>query len=415
MTATKKLRLQLLQEALALMFIAHLALFGLAIPVPAQETAAPTPSTPETATTTFTAAAGQQVAVLLPLSGDFASLGKELQSGFELGFAFIDAAGRKPDFTVTYLDSASNPETAGTLVTMLASEGRTLVAAGTPLNPCAFTASRAAEDAGLPYIIVGADQDNLINAKSVSSFRLTRTRSALNNCLREFIKNRPSPIQSIGIIHGENACAVRNSRRLRDLVAGLKLDLNIWETYRDNESNFYDLLNLVKERRPELLMLVLKPDMTRKFWLQGKRLELLPPTTIALPDGCFPAAAAETVASTPQTRLIHPAAWQPGDQAATSYPPLKNRFQAAAFAGAELICDAIDRAITEDAAGIRAALEATNLQTVYGPVAFSGPGRGHQNQLPLKLVFEDENGETQIALPLARQGAAIAKPSAKPQ
>ncbi len=418
MFLTKKSPFQSAQRVSTLaltIFLTLFCLFCLVNPLPARENASPAPEpTPETVTAALSTTPGR-VAVLLPLSGDFASLGEEMRSGFELGFAHLDAAGRKPDFTVAYLDTESDPDTAQTLVAMLASEGGTLVAAGTPLNPCAFTASRAAENAGLPYIIIGADQDDLIHDKSLYSFRLTWTRSALNESLKDFIRNRKSAIQTIGIIHGENPCAVRNGRRLRDLVAGLSLDLEIWETYRDDESNFYDLLNLVKERRPELLMLVLKPDATRKLWLQGKRLELLPESTIALPDGCFPAAAAGPVASTPRARLIHPAAWQPDNRGATSYPPLENRLQAAAFAGAEVICDALDRAPSEDAAAIRAALEATSLQTVYGPVAFSGPGRGHQNQLPWQLVFEDENGETQIAVPETKQATPSPKPTTKPR
>ena len=341
--------------------------------------------------------ASPQAAILLPLSGTFAELGQLLRSGFEQGFSYAADHGG-PQIAVSYLDTESDPETARTLVELLASEGQVSLAAGTPLNPCAWTATQAAEKNGLPFLIVGADRDNLINEKSVYSFRITRPRAALEKTLKDFIKSRRPAIRTMAIIRGENPCAVRNARRGRRLCARLGLDLAIWETYRNSESNFYDLLNLVRDRRPELLLLVTSPAATRKFWLQGRRLEIMPENTIALPEDCFPPTPAPADAA-PPAGLLRPARWLPPAAEQGDYPALADYRQAAAFATAQLITARLKDNSSQAPALLAAALEKTSLPTIYGKITFAGPGRGHQNQLPLPLVTTTSEGAVQTIFP----------------
>jgi ABC-type branched-subunit amino acid transport system substrate-binding protein len=346
-----------------------------------------------------------RVAVLLPLSGEFAELGKEFQYGFKLGFNWLDAAGEKPQFSVDYLDTESEPETAGTLAAMVATEGNCLLAAGTPLNPCAFQASRAAEANELPYLIVDADQDNLIGEQSNYTFRLTRPRSALNQLLKRFIASRDPKVKSLAIIYDDNPCAMRNARRIRRFCSGSKLDLVIWEKYREGDKYFYDLLGLLRERRPKALLLVTSTARRDRLWKHGTRLELLPTWTLSLDSGCFPAPTAVLPPSLPTRWLLQPAYWYKNPNYSTT-GLLQNRWQAAAFAAAEVICRVVSETNDESQqnlppspARIVAMMEKLKLETVYGPVAFNGSGRGHQNRLPLSLTGRNENGETKVLFP----------------
>ncbi len=359
--------------------------------LPARLPAAPA-GTPAGATAT--AAAGSptvsssQVAILLPLGGTFSELGKRMREGFESGFNFATAESGLT-VSVIYLDTESDPDTARTLVELLASEEQTLVAAGTPLNPCAWTASRAAEKNGLPLVIVGADQDNLVNEKSAFTFRTTRPRSAFRQLLSGFIKSRRPALQSVAVIKGEKACQVRDARRLRKLCAGLGLDLAIWKTLRSNESNFYDLLNLVKEQRPELILLATGPTAARKFFAQGRRLEIMPPNVIEIPDDCFPQA---PTAAAPPVGLLRPVRWLPPTEEQTPYPELTGYRRAAAFATAQVIVAALEKTTVRTPAAAAAALEKISRPTIYGKIAFTGPGRGHQNQAPWQLATTTPEG-----------------------
>ncbi|MEA1922665.1 MAG: ABC transporter substrate-binding protein, partial [Pseudomonadota bacterium] len=226
-----------------------------------------------------------QIAILLPLSGPFDHIGLALREGFELGFAQqpVDSNLTNHQYKIHFLDSKGDPGTARTLIALLSSESETVIAVGTPLNTTAWSASKACEASGLPYLIVGADQDNLISEKSIFTFRLTQTHAADLEMLSAFIDTQEPKIQSLGIIYGENHCAIRQARRLRKFCADKDIDLAIWETYRSDERNFYDLLNIIKERQPQLLFLATDPAAGNKLCQQGQRLEILPPLTIATP------------------------------------------------------------------------------------------------------------------------------------
>ncbi len=342
----------------------------------------------------------QQIAILLPLSGPFADLGKSLQEGFEIGFdQRTDAIPTLRQYKISFLDSESNPETARSLISLLGSESKTVIAAGTPLNSTAWTASQTCEEIGLPYLIVGADQNNLINEKSVFSFRLTQPRSAVNKMFSAFIDSQDPTIQSIGIIYGENPCAIRQGRRLRKFCANKNLDLAIWETYRRNERNFYDLLNIIKERQPQLLFLATSPIASDKLWQQGQRLELIPPITIATPITCLTASNQPTATSRMDKQILFATPWpKPTNQ--ENPPSPKNNLQAQGFAAAEIILESLNTSPNLTPGEIVKTLETTTMTTAYGQVNFSGPGLGHQNLMPWYLCSYDAEGNNKIVFPI---------------
>ena len=341
-----------------------------------------------------------EIAILLPLSGPFANLGRTLQKGFELGFAQQSQAELTDrQYKIHFLDSEGSPEIARTLIELLSSEGGTVIAAGTPLNTTAWSTSKACEEYGLPYLIVGADQENLISEKSIFTFRLTQTNAADLEMLSAFIDTQEPKIQSLGIIYSENHCAIHQARRLRKFSADNNIDLAIWENYRNDERNFYDLLNIIKEREPQLLFLATTPAAGNKLCQQGQRLELLPPFTIAAPVNCIPTTSKnEAQENRVADHILYPTPWlKPSGQ--ENLPRLDNYLQAQGFAAAELIWETLKKSPDQTSGEIIKTLETTTMATAYGQVKFSGPGQGHQNQLAWYLCSYNEDGTNQLIFP----------------
>ncbi len=361
------------------------------------------------------AANGPLIAVILPLSGPFVEYGEILKKGYEQGFS--DTTGTTaPQYRVKYLDSQANPETARNLINLLSSEGEVAIATGTPLNATAWTVSRACEKNSLPYLIVGADQDNLINKKSVSTFRLTPKHSALKQMLTRFIAAQEPDIKSMGIIYDNSICATKKARKLRALCAAKNIDLSIWkqwQTYSNNRDNFYDLLNVVKERQPEILFLVANPTLTNRLWQQGHRLEITPEATIAIPTGTLTTtpevAAAAGKQNSPASRLIYAAPWvNPGNNLADgeNVSTADNPLAAAGSAAAAVIINCLKKSLNLTAEEISKSMEATRIDTVYGTVDFTTEQSGHQNPAPWYLCRNNENGQTEVVFPAPEKNEA---------
>ncbi len=354
-------------------------------------------------------ASGPLIAVILPLSGPFAENGKIMKQGYEQGFSGTDVSGTTaPQYRIEYLDSKSDPETARTLINLLSSEGEVAIATGTPLDATAWTVSRACEKNGLPYLIVGADQNNLITRKSVSTFRLTPKHSALKQMLTSFISAQKPEIKTMGIIYSNSICAIKKARRLRALCAAKNIDLSIWKqwrTYSNNRDNFYDLLNVVKERQPEILFLVADPTLTNRLWQQGQRLELMPQATISIPtDTITESPAIKTPAEnekSPANRLIYATTWvNPNSlSSAENFSAIDNPLAAAGSAAATVIINCLKKSLNLTAGEIIKGLEKTKLDTVYGSVNFTTEQSWHQNPAPWFLCRKDENDQVKIIFP----------------
>lgn len=357
---------------------------------------------------------GPLIAVILPLSGPFAEDGKTLKKGYEQGFS---AAGKitaqQYQYRVKYLDSQANPETARALINLLISEGEIAIATGTPLNATAWTVSRTCEKNSLPYLIVGADQDNLINRETLSSFRLTPKHSALKQMLTGFMDTQKPEIKSMGIIYDNSICAIKNARQLRALCATRNIDLSIWkqwQTYSNKRDNFYDLLNVVKERQPEILFLVADPTLTSRLWQQGQRLEIMPEATIAIPTSTptatLSAPAAGKNQSSPASQLIYATPWvNPGNNLADEerITVADNQLSAAGSAAAAVIIDCLKKSLNLTAEEIIRNMEATNIDTIYGAVNFTTDATGHQNPAPWRLCRKNVNNQIEIIFPVQEQ------------
>jgi len=354
---------------------------------------------------------GPLIAVILPLSGPFAKAGKILKQGYEQGFSTtsISGATTAPQFRVEYLDSKSDPETARALINLLSSEGEVAIASGTPLNATAWTVSRACEKNYLPYLIVGADQDNLINRESTATFRLTPKHSALKQTLAGFMAAREPEIKTMGIIYGDSICAIKKARQLRTLCAAKNIDLSIWkhwQTYSNNRDNFYDLLSAVKERQPEILFLVGDLTLTNRLWQQGQRLEIMPKATIAIvADTITDSPAVMTAANnerSPAKQLIYATPWVNSGNSLSSeenFTTKNNSLSAAGSAAAAVIINCLKKTVNLTAEEIIKSLQMTRMNTVYGPVNFTAEESSHQNPTLWYLCRNNENGQTEIVFP----------------
>ena len=353
-----------------------------------------------------------KIAVILPLSGPFADYGEALQQGYMLGFAKVTATANivRPRYRIEYLDREASPETACTLINMLSAEGEVAIATGTPLNATAWTAVRACEKNGLPYLVAGADQDNLIGKDTTFSFRLTQKKSSLEQLLTKYMATRKTKIKSMGIIYTEaTADAVNKARRIRRLGTRQGIDLTIWKSWKEyskTKNNFYDLLNTIREHQPQILFLITGQTVANRLWEQGRRLEIMPPATISIPVHCLNCLSRSDpkAAPRPAAQLIYASPWsKTGLNLSTGedISPCRNRLLAQGSAAAEVILSCLQKSRNLSAPAVIQSMESLKTDTVYGKVSFSSAPSGHQNKLTWYLCRNGEDNQAQVIFPVA--------------
>lgn len=342
-----------------------------------------------------------QVAVLLPLSGPFTELGQVLRSGFELGFAGpADAGSQTERFSVSYLDSRGDPENCRALVELLSSQNHTVLIAGTPLNPTAWTTAKTCEKQGLPFLMVWADQDDLISDRSLFSFRLTAPRSALKSALQNLILSQQPAITKLGIIYSPQPCSRLQARRLRNYCADLPVDLTIWEAFPEPEKSLADLLDQIEKQQPQLLLLAVSLEKASSLWLQKEPLQTFPRLSVVV-SNALEASASIPPSSTNNHFLLYPC---PAPTTATlnRYPVFTSQLQAVGYAAAETIRHVLAHSPDFRPETIIRTLENTSLATAGGQVSFSAATAdkpGHQNRFSGCFCYNDSQGRQHSYFP----------------
>lgn len=199
------------------------------------------------------AAADITIGVIAGLTGLGASYGAGIVQGAEMAAREINAAGGINGrlIRLVIVDDATSPARSAVVMRRLVTSGVDLIVGGWG-SPQVIANMEIAEQAGVPYIVVGATNPRITNAGNKWTFRVIQTDAAMSEQLAQILVKQLG-LSRIAVISDTNDYGTGN----RDtFVAALdRLGIKPVETqsYQTADRDFSAQLGLIRAAKPEAI------------------------------------------------------------------------------------------------------------------------------------------------------------------
>lgn len=355
-------------------------------------------------------------------TGRFAEISKDVIAGYQLAIDTINAAGgvpladgRRARFSLSLRDDGSQADGAADAARALIAEEGVDFLLGPYSSGLSEAAAEEAEAAGVPILISNGtasflfDQgrENIFAVLSVSRDYLAGAVDLLGRELLE--AGRDPATAQVALLFLGNAGTQEIRAGVLDAVARWGMGISADATLAEDLSNLDQALVDAAATRPDALLLSgFSAGSTAAAKILYERRLYLPMVAMT---HCNPGALAALPSAASQ-HLVCGSQWErflsyrdrwfgTANEYAFFYEEATGRpvsYQAAQSSAAVLVlADAIERAGTVERAAVRAALRATDLQTLFGEVRFDAAGR---NVAKPMLFTQVEDGRFPVTAPV---------------
>jgi branched-chain amino acid transport system substrate-binding protein len=364
------------------------------------------------------------IGVMLPLTGRQAPFGRIQQKAILMAAGEVNAGGgvngKKIELMV--VDTQGNPDAGRAAVRKLINRDKVLVISGGVSNTATWAAISIAQKNKIPFLVNSATADKITQQGWEYIFRLNQPVSERLDAVAAFVSAVATDIKSVAIVHANSLKQSAEARKFFKKSEKLGLKRVIREGFETGANDFRPLLTRVKAKNPDLIYVVADNAKGAALLVrQSKDLKLNPKLFIGggnefvQPEFAAHAGkASDHIVATAlwTSTLPYPGAGTFHDKFIAKFKTPPEHYGAEAYAGINVIADALKRTKVLAPGKVRDALTKTNLKTVLGPVKFvSYNNKSQQNKLPAFLV-QWINGSLEIIWPkhLATQKAIYPVP-----
>ena len=340
-----------------------------------------------------------KVGFLLPLTGSNAPFGQIQKKSTAMAAAEINASGgingKKIELMVA--DSRGQPDVGRAVLEGLIRREKILVIGGGFSSSVTWATISIAQQNKIPFVIHSAAADKITEQGWEYIFRLNQPLGEHFETFASFVKEVATDTKTVAIIHADTLASASEARNFFKTAQGLKLSPVIRERYETGKNDYKPLLGKVKTQGADLIYMV-ADDVGDAAALirQSRELKLKPKLIVGAGVGFTQTEFAKSTGKAAE-HVASPVLWTP----AVSYPGAREYYEkytatsnaspghhgAEAYAGMQVIGAALKNASVLSPVGVRDALAATELMTVFGPVKFISYGKKTlQNKLPTLLV-----------------------------
>ncbi|THF69835.1 branched-chain amino acid ABC transporter substrate-binding protein [Deinococcus sp. Arct2-2] len=341
-----------------------------------------------------------KIGAITSVTGRFAEFGKMQLAGFKVGVAEVNRKGgingRKIELLIE--DNASDVNKG------LAAAER-LVNAGVPLVINEYSSSLVKAQAQylarqkVPNLIVTSSGDDITKPGSDYIFRLNQPATEYARVIFNIF--RDNKFKSVAIIAGTGAFEKSVADAAQDFAKLYNITIVEDQRYDKGLTDFRPVLNRIKAKNPDGILMVSYAEDSVALMRQAREVGVKPrlfaggAAGFALPDFIKDSGSAGE-------SVITATAWVPQLRYAgvqklnvdlkTALGGQEPSYHAAqAYAGVIVAAEAIRKAGSTDREKVKAALNALNMTTAFGPVQFKDYD-GFRNQNPLAMVAQQVQG-----------------------
>ena len=339
-----------------------------------------------------------KVGVVLPLTGKLAKFGEIENKSFLLAVNEINAAGgvKGKKIELVIEDTTGKPDVGRSAIEKLISRDKVVVLGGGYSSSVTWATIAVAQQRKVPFLVNTGSADRITEQGWKYIFRLNPPVSEYPKAFQSFLTDVAKDVKTVAILHENSLFGQSGSKKFVKTCETMGIKVLMKEGYEAGAIDFKPLLVKVKDKNPDLVYMISYIMDASLLMRQSKELNFNPKLFVGgaagftLPEFQKNAGSASdfVYSATLWTPSVpYPGAKEYYDKFVAKYNTPTEYHGAEAYAGMYVIADALKRAKTLTPEGVREALAATDMMTVFGPVKFISYGKmTQQNSLPTFLV-----------------------------
>lgn len=329
------------------------------------------------------------VGIVLPLTGKQAKFGEIEKLSFDMALEEINAAGGVNGRPLAFLyeDDTGVPATGSSVAEKLINKDKVVMLGGGYSSSVCKSLARVAQQNKMPLLINTGSSDDITKEGYDYVFRLNPPAGEYAKGTESFLSDIVQPKTAV-MIYENSDFGSKSQGEFAKTCEKLGIEVTMSEGFESGTMDFRPILIKAKELNPDLVYMVAYVNDAPQIMKQAKELRLMPKMFLGNGAGftmpSFPetgGTAAEYVFSTTlwyQT-LNYPGAKEYYDKFMEKYGKETEYHGAEAYASAYVMADVLSRTASLSPEDVQAALKATDMMTVFGPVKFQEYG-GMTNQ-----------------------------------
>jgi len=340
---------------------------------------------------------GIKVGIVLPTTGSLAKFGEIERDSFLMAQEEINAAGgingKKLDLLIE--DTTGRPEVGRSVVEKLITKDKVVMIGGGYSSSVTYAAAGVCQQNRIPFLVNTGSADKITTSGWDYIFRLnppvSKYAGAIESLLDEVIKPKTA-----AILYENSLFGTKGAQEFEKTCEKMGYKVLLKEGYEHGGIDFKPVLIQIKQANPDIVYMISYIMDASLLMKQAKELKLTPKMFIGGAAG-FTLPEFKENAGVASEDVISATLWHevlPFPGAMDFYNKFKARFNksvdyhgAEAYAACYVIADVLKRTKSLKADDIKAALAATDMMTVFGPVKFTTWGKmKNQNKVETYVV-----------------------------
>lgn len=304
-------------------------------------------------------------------------------------------------------DDNGQPDLAAYAAQKLIVEDWVVVLTGASYSQSAMAMGRVADQKKTPFLITTGSVDEVTEQGWRYVYRICPPLSSFVSPVLSFLDNVVKP-ETLAMIYGDSFYGGESADYLERAFEKIGGRVVAREVFRIGSSDFRPLLARIKKANPDVIFMSSSSTDGAVLLRQSRELNLSPKIFLGAADGftipdfaLVASGAADYVFSIDlwSPRLPYAGALKYFDDYVLKFLSSTNYLGAQAYASIQVIADALKRAKSMDADGIRQALDTTDMETVFGRVRFVTEGKQERQNFSPTFLAQWIGGTLEIVWP----------------
>ena len=343
------------------------------------------------------AADSVKVGIVLPLTGSMAKFGEIEKQSFEMALEEINAAGgingKKLELLIE--DTTGRPDVGRSVAEKLISKDKVVMIGGGYSSSVTYAAAGVCQQNQMPFMVNTGSADKITSSGWDYIYRLnppvSKYASAVESLMTELVKPK-----TVAILHENSLFGSKGAKSFSKTCGKLGIKVVLKEGYEHGGIDYKPVLSKIKQLNPDVVYMISYIMDASLLMKQAKELKLTPKLFVGGAAG-FTMPEFKANAGVASENVISATLWHqvlPFPGAMDYYNKFKSRYNksvdyhgAEAYAACYVIADVLKRAKSYKNTDIKAALDGTDMMTVFGPVKFGTWGKlKNQNKADTYVV-----------------------------